>query len=65
MIPLSDEELAIVRHLADGMTYRQAATAESLGVEAVKSRMRRVAEKTGALNTVNLVHILHQAGVLK
>ncbi|MDT0608818.1 LuxR C-terminal-related transcriptional regulator [Streptomyces lancefieldiae] len=62
---LTDLEVAVLKHAADGQTTE--ATARALGktVPAVQDTRHRLMGKLGATSLVNAVHLAYQAGILR
>lgn len=52
---LSPREREVLRHVADGRTYRQIASALEITTHTVDTHLRRIRRKTGALTLADLV----------
>jgi DNA-binding CsgD family transcriptional regulator len=58
---LTDAELRVIRALADGLTSRQVARALGLGLETVKTHLRRIFQKTGATRQADIIALISRA----
>lgn len=61
---LAPRQLACLRLAADGHTGREIAALTGIPYDTVRNHLRTVAEKLGARNTTNAVHLAHQLGLL-
>lgn len=52
---LSEEEIAVVRNLAEGLTNREIAERLSLGADTIKDRLFRIFDKLGVSGRVELL----------
>ena len=55
---LSEEEMAVVRRLAEGLTNREIAERLSLGVDTIKDSLFRIFDKLGVSGRVELLFIV-------
>lgn len=65
MIQLTDRELAVLEHAADGSTNVEIGRALIVSPETVKTYKRQLFEKLEARNTTHAVAIAFRQGVLK
>lgn len=61
---LAARELTTLTLLADGWTQPQIATRMDIELDTVKTYLRRVYDKLGAVNGCNAVHLAHIRGLL-
>ena len=62
-VSMSEEQLAVMRRVADGRQYAQIARELHLSVAGVRWRARRVREKLGAATNAEAVCLLTQSVV--
>jgi DNA-binding CsgD family transcriptional regulator len=55
---LSEEEMTVVRSLAEGLTNREIAERLSLGVDTIKDRLFRIFDKLGVSSRVELLFMV-------
>lgn len=63
--PLTDPELDVVRHLANGLTYRQIARRLCLSEWSIKTRAGKARKASGADTNCQLVAIVIRTGQLQ
>lgn len=63
--PLSNREVQILRFLRDGYTNTQAASRLDLSVETIKTHVRIIFVKLGALNRTHAVVIAIRKGLIE
>ncbi len=63
-VELSDRELSVLRHLARGLSYKQAAEAESISLDTVRTYVRRIYRKLQVHNVAEAVGQAIRAGLV-
>ena len=61
---LSEQQLAVLRHIAAGMTLREIAEAMGVSIRTVRTHRERIAERAGARTTAELVRYAVEQGLL-
>ena len=61
---LTERELVVLRHLAEGLTQDETAEALNITRYTIKSQIETICTKLNALNTANAVHLAHLHGLL-
>ncbi|MGW3427987.1 LuxR C-terminal-related transcriptional regulator [Streptomyces melanosporofaciens] len=62
---LTEQELAVLRRMADGATARELAPELVMTASGAGSLMNRIVWKLGARNAPHAVHLAHSAGLLR